>query len=358
MRYIKRFNGFLIKEAVGLAEPTLIYSDFILSETSDFFELFLDSNENKFEQKKIYDLSNTDIFLKKDWHLFPVLKMEVLYHFNKMPHDKFCKEFPVTAKDKLYTSTGACYNFSSRKSKDSSYIDKPVDDRSENTIYLKIEVGTLISHEFTNQENLLEKKDDILLELESTIIHELNHAYEGYQRIMSGSGQVSVDLTFALEVNRSKIRTEIFKEWSNNVGYYLYWAEKHEMNAMVQEAWPYVKRFDFSLLKTKCSSWIFASKMKNFSAKDFKYKMYNLINSYYPDALPDILLNRLKNGLANYLDIQREKSSMEFEDSPSLTGDMIRKMNIDKFLEFVQNRVNSSGEKIQRRILKLYSLKK
>lgn len=46
-------------------------------------------------------------------------------------------------------------------------------------------------------------------EIESVIIHELNHGYEGYKRMTSGSGQLSVDVTWALDFNRSRIKKEI-----------------------------------------------------------------------------------------------------------------------------------------------------
>jgi hypothetical protein len=357
MKHLKNIDGFLITEAVGLAEPTLIYSDFLLAETNDFFELFLDSTESKFEQKKLYDLSFTDMIHKKLWPMFPVVKMDVRYHFTRLTHEKFCKNYPATSKDKLYTCTGACYNLAPGKTKDMSYLTSPIDDRTEYGVYLKIEVGALLSESFEFQDDLETKKDEFLLELESTIIHELNHAYEGYQRMMSGSGQISTDLTFALEVNRSKIKKEIFKEWSDKIGFYLYWSEKHEMNAMVQESWPYVKRFEPSMLKFKSPSWMYAQQMRDFSAIEFQNKMYSMINKYYPDAVPEVFLSRLKNGLANYLDIQREKSVIEFENAPSLTGEKIRKMKVSEFLQFVQKRVNIAGEGIQRKILKLYSLK-
>jgi len=356
MRDIKEFNSFLIKEAVGLAEPSIIYSDFLLSEISDFIELFIDSNDKKFNQVKIYDIGETELIDNKLWPDYPVSKIKISYDFSRLTEEELIKKFPNTKQ--RYLTTGACYNLTQKESEESSYLLPAIDDRSENSIYLKMELGVILIDNFKSIENIQQQKEDLIVEIESTIIHELNHAYESYKRLIGGSGQYSTDLIYALDINRSRIKKEIFKEWSNDIGYFLYWSEKHEMNAMVQESWPYVKRYTPNEMMDKCPAWKYSKRMRNFSATDFKDKMVKLINLHYPEAIPEILLNRLKNGLANYLDIQRESSIIEFEDSPSLTGDKIRRMNIDQFLNFCQSRINSSGEKIQRKILKLYSVKK
>lgn len=354
MRYIKEFNNFLIKEAVGLAEPSIIYSDFLLSEITKFVDLFIESNDVKFNQKRIYDIGETDLINDKLWSDYPVIKIEVLYNFDLLSEEKFKNKYKRS--NKSYTTSGACYGLYD-KSDGGSYFLPAIDERSENTIYLKMDLGITLIDTFKYEEDFQNKREDLIIELESTIIHELNHAYESYKRTIAGYGQFSTDLTYAVDMNRSRIKKEIFKEWSDDIGYFLYWSEKHEMNAMVQDSWPYVKRYNPNEMMSKSPTWIFSDKMKNFSAVEFKDRMVKMINSYYPDAIPNILLSRLKNGLANYLDIQRDKSIIEFEDSPSLSGDKIRKMTVDQFLNFCQLRINSAGDKIQKRILKLYSLK-
>lgn len=352
MRHIKKFDTFLIKEAAGLAEATLLYSDFIMELAKKHLEKFLSTTDSTYKiVEEIYITEVDKIFKDDDWENFPISTVNISFNFNRKTDYKFIEEFPITSKLKNFTTTGFCSPIENTKTENSSYIDSPVDDRADETIYLNMEVGGIINESFNEIE-------DMLLELESTTLHELNHAYEFYRRLAGGSGQLSTDVTWSLEANRSRIKKEIFKFWSDKVGYYLYWAEKHEMNAMVQDSWPYVKRYNVEEMKSKCPTWSFTVRMINFDAIEFKKQISDLINSFYPDVDPEFILNRIKNGLANQLDQVRTKSVMHFEDAPSLKGEDIRRMSIDKFLLFAQNRVNNAGKKIQKKILKLYSLKK
>lgn len=352
MRYIKRFNGFLIKEAAGLAEPTLLYSDFIMELAQKHLDEFLNTTELTYKKVESIDITKVkNIFTTSSWVSLPVSTLNISFNFNRRTDEQFTKEFPVTSKIKNFTTTGFCSGIEKEKTEDSSYIEPSVDERTDHSIFLNMEIGCLINESFNEVE-------DLLLEMESATLHELNHGYENYRRMINGAGQLSTDVTWSLEANRSRIKKEIFKAWSDKIGYYIYWSEKHEMNAMVQDAWPYVKKYHVEELKSKCPTWTFAQRMIDFNSVDFKKQMSDLINSFYPDVNPEIILNRMKNGLANQLDQSRETSVIELVDAPSIKGIDIRKMSIDKFLQFVQDRVNSSGQRIQKKILKLYSLKK
>lgn len=344
MKHLINFNNYLLTEAFGLAEPTLPLSDLLIEDTEVIFTDFINSGANKLSLPEVYDLSASKILKDINWSKFPVIKLKVEYNFTKISSEEFRRKYPESSKHKNYVCNGFC------ETVDNKNLLPPIDFRTENTLNLSLGVGGIINEDFNETE-------DFLVETESTILHELNHAYEAYNRMIKGKGQFSVDLTWGLEVNRSRIKKEIFKEWSDRIGYYLYWSEQHEINAMVQEAWPYVKRYDVNEMKSKCSTWRAAQQMIEFNPVEFKEKMYKLINSYYPEANPEIILNRLKNGLANWLDIERENSSRRLEDAPSLSGQQIRNMNIDKFLSFAAKRINESGEKIQRNILRMYSKK-
>ena len=225
-----------------------------------------------------------------------------------------------------------------------------IDDRSDVTLHLVLEIGAIVS-------DVLNDREGLSLEIESSITHELNHGYEGWNRMRKGKGQVSTDVTWALDVNRSKIKKDIWKIWYDEIGYYIYWSELHEINAMTQDAYPYVKRYDIEEVKEKAPSWKFATKMKNFDANDFKQRMIDKILSTYPDADVDIMLRRIKNGFANQLIKNRENSINNKEDKPTLSGEAIKVMSVDKFLTFIQKRINRAGNRIQRNIIKLYSLK-
>ena len=354
MKYIKPYSDFSINEAVGLADATLIYSSFILNKTKFYFDKFLKSGDNKMEQNKSYDLSKREEIISSNlWSKYPVLRMNITFNFEKQSDVDFNERFPITSKSKGFTSTGACYNITDSRKRDMSYLLPSIDKRTEHTIFLKMEIGGIIRDDFNEEE-------DFLLEIESAIIHELNHAYEGYMRLIKGRGQVSIDLTLSTDINRSKVKNEIWKVWKDKIGYYLYTSERHELNAMVQEAFPYVKKYDPSEMRKKCPSWRTAEDMSKFNVVDFKKEITKMINKYYSGVYPEFIvsiLNRLKNGLANELGVNREESVDMLEDSPSLRGQEIYNMDIDKFLLYVQKRVNKAGEKLKRKINRLYSIK-
>jgi len=345
MKKIINFNNFLINEELrGLAMPTLILNDFLIEEAEILLNDFVSSGEYKFNLVKKYEIKKLDFFRSKDWPNFPIKNLSVKFFFNKFSDTEFSNKFRTASKKKNFTATGWCGNLESKS------IDYPIDKRTDHTIHLSLGIGANINEKFA-------EVDHLMIELESTILHELNHAYEAYNRWISGYGQVSTDVTWGLDVNRSKIKTEIFKFWLNSVGFYLYWAETHEINAMVQEAWPYVKRMDVKDMIEKCPTWDACQQMLNFNAVEFRKSIDDLILSIYPDINPEFILNRLKNGFANWLDLERKNSSRRYEDMPSLTGDKVRSLSFDKFLAVIENRVKIKGEKLRRGILKLYSIK-
>ena len=343
MKYLKSYQLF---EAHGVAEATLIYNQFLLDEFNKYCDIALETGEKDYSNSVNYSKEDLAQFIQTDvWPKYPISSMEVTYTLQTMTDEDWVKRFPTSKKK--YIGTGACYNIDEEGG---SSIKPAIDDRSDVTIHLKLEIGALISDVFDNREGLS-------LEIESSITHELNHGYEGWNRMKKGKGQVSTDVTWALDVNRSKIRKDIWKIWYDEIGYYVYWSELHEINAMTQDAYPYVKRYDIDEVKEKAPSWKFAKKMKEFDANDFKQRMTDKILSVYPDADVDIMLRRIKNGFANQLIKNRENSINNKEDKPTLSGESVKSMSVDKFLNFIQKRINRAGNRIQRNILKLYSLK-
>ena len=343
MKHLKSYQLF---EAHGVAESTLIYNQFLLDDFNKYCDIALKTGDKNYSHTQEYTQEDLSQFIQSDvWSKYPISSMEVTYTLKTMTDEDYIKRFPTSKKK--YIGTGACYNIDEEGG---SSIKPAIDDRSDVTIHLVLEIGAVISDALTD-------RDGLSLEVESSITHELNHGYEAWNRMKKGKGQVSTDVTWALDVNRSKIRKDIWKIWYDEIGYYVYWSELHEINAMTQDAYPYVKRYDIEELKEKSPSWIFATKMKKFDASDFKQRMIDKILSVYPDADVDIMLGRIKNGFANELIQRREQSISRKEDRPTLSGEVIKSMSIDKFLNFIQKRINRAGNRIQRNITKLYSLK-
>jgi len=344
MKHLKTYQLF---EAHGVAEATLVYNQFLLDEFNKYCDIALQSGEKDYSQIVEYTQEDLSQFIQSElWHLYPVSSMSVKYTLKTMDDEIYVKRFPKTGLVKKYIGTGACYNIDG----EGSLIQPAVNDKSDVTIHLKLEIGAIISDVFNDREGLS-------IEIESSITHELNHGYEGWDRMKKGKGQVSTDVTYALEPNRSKIRKDIWKIWYDEIGYYIYWSEPHEINAMTQDAYPYVKKYDIDELKEKTPSWKFSTRMIEFDAQTFKQKIVDKIISTYPDADADIMLRRMKNGFANEL-IKKRKDSIDYkQDKPTLSGEVIKSMSVDKFLNFIQKRINRAGSRIQRNILKIYSLK-
>jgi hypothetical protein len=354
MKYLKSYNNFTpINEALGIAEATLIYNDFLgIKFKEKFDDWYLKTTqkgglkkEKVSESFKVDDLG--ELIMENDWVKFPVSSINVTYEFEIITDIEFNKKFPKTAKHQGHVSYGACFNIMDKK-EGGSYIKEPIDDRTDSTIHLELELGTCIRESFSDEELLI-------VEVESLITHELNHAYENWNRFKKGAPNLSTDVTWAIDANRAKVKKLIFKEWYSKVGYFLYWSELHEMRAMVQEAWPYVKKYPFEKMKQVSPVWRNITDMENFRAEDFKEHMTKFILATYPDADPELMLKRIKSGVANQLIKSREESILEMEDSPSISGEDVHKMSVDQFLKFVEDRAKRAAEKMKSKIIKLYS---
>lgn len=348
MKYLKEFR---LYEAVGLARPSLIYVDLILEEFKTRFDKFLETDEIKRESfRSIFSENDLSSAIQhSDWYKMPVSSMNVEFIFHRMSNSKFKSLY---GEDKTHTTLGSCYPISAKPDR-LSFISKEINDIQ--SIHLKIDIGVILNEDFKDY-------DLLIVEIESTLLHELNHSYENIKRKENNKGDISVDLTYAFDVNRSKIKKEIWDVWSTGIGYYLYYSESHEVNAVVQEAWSYVKRYEFDEMIKKCPSWISADEMVKFKSSVFLENLTNKINSIYDGKVdPIILMNRLKNGLANEMINIREDSdqedSIQLVDKPSIIGKKIKDMSLDKFLKYIEKRINLSGQKIKKKILKLYSLK-
>lgn len=343
MRFIKPYRLF---ETAGVAEATLIYNQFLLDEFNKYCDIALESGDKDYSHTQEYIQEDLMQFIQSElWPKYPISSMTVTYSLKTMTDEDWLKRFPTSTK--RYVGTGACYNIGEEGG---SEVKPSIDDRSDITLHLVLEIGAIISESFNDREGLS-------VEIESAITHELNHGYEGWNRMKKDKGQVSTDVTYALDVNRAKIKKDIWKVWYDEIGFFVYWSEQHEINAMIQDAFPYVKRYDVDKLKDVCPSWRHSSKMIEFNAEVFKKKMTDKILSLYPNADVDMMLKRIKNGFANQLIKNREISIERKEDRPTLSGEAVRSMSVDKFLSFIEKRINRAGNKMRRGIIKLYSLK-
>lgn len=355
MKYLKSYKLYKVNEIVGIAEATTIYDDILLSEFNKHLDQFLSSKIKEKSYKKLLKKEDlVKIITNNNWPKFPVSEIEIEFKFEITPIEEFKKKYYRTIEYKNWVTYGACYNLEEYDPIDpATYLLPSVDDRADKTIHLRMEIGAELSSEFVDKEGLE-------VEIESCITHELNHAYEGWVRSKTSHGQVSVDLTYSLDVNRPNIKKELFKVWNDDINIMLYWSERHELNAMTQEAWPYVKKYDFNEMKKKCPVWKAAEQMIYFKTSEFKKEFIEKARSIYPDMSDyeiEFIFKSLKGGLSNHLNELRIKSEQKLEDKPSITGDKIKAMSLERFFKFAEKRINIAGQKLKNRIIKLYSLK-
>jgi hypothetical protein len=348
MNYLKSFQLF---EAYGVSEVTLTYNELITNKYRQILEQFLKEDSNlpdksrgrKYQKVVEFDIEQLKSCINRpDWPKFPVSKLTIEYSLETLSAQEFKEEY-TSSENKNWTTSGGCYDFA----EDGSKVVEPIDDRTKNSIHLKLEIGAVIGGELSAVD-----KEYLLLEVESSVAHELNHGLEMWMRISKQSSQLDTSVTWASDVNRAKVKSVIWNKWYKTVSLYLYWTEPQEIRAIIQEAWPYVKKYDFETMKVNSPSWKLSKRMIEFSSKKFKQEITALILQNYPNADIDFYLRRIKNGLANEL-----TETLESRTKPSITGNQIKNMTVDGFLDYLQMRTRDAGIRIQKKISKQYVLK-
>jgi hypothetical protein len=225
--------------------------------------------------------------------------------------------------------------------KDGSYL------KNDGTIHTRIKIGIEITDSYDDSEF-----ENLKMDLKSSILHELNHAYEGYRRKIKGYPPLQDAITMAADFNTENVPEEVWDYWWKELGYGIYYSELQEMNAMVHDSIPWTSKFPVEEMKIKNITWEKAQSMIKFNSEEFKNQMIDLISSN-TDEDPMSLMTKMKNGFADKIEqIASEKN----EKNPSINPNKIRKMTIDKFLNYIEKRINRRGEILRRKILKTYSL--
>lgn len=346
---LKKYQNFL--ESRGVATETTKYTDVILKLLKDKFKQFVSSGSDTHEEK---------LELTKDYFPFysesyPISEIELNINFDQMSDEAFEKRCPGThAQGKYFSTTGICYSVGE--------TDGSVK-LEDGSIRLKMGVGAIIDKEKipTISDSLIE---EINLEIESSITHELNHSYDAFNRDLKGEPGFGCALTWALDPNMANVPDSVWKIWWKELGYFLYWTEGHEINAMTQDAFPYIKKYDIEEMKGKTPTWDFIQRMKKFDPIEFKNRLTEEIKKTMSGQDPDEVLTKMKDGLADKLQelVDDEDATMEEYpelkySKPSISSKFIRKLNIDQFLDFCGKRIQKMSEKLRRRVLRHYSSK-
>lgn len=344
---IKRFDQFF--ESKGIALATLPISNIVCEEVFKYLSFAHRKNHTKYSLVHI----PRSVRSEKGWKSFPVSKVEVKTTLEWIDDEVYNSRYPITSEIKRYNSFGSCADYADASdpdyvaSSDTSILQK------DGTLYLRIEAGVYFSNNFNESE-----LEGLKMELESTILHELNHAYEGYQLFLKKldnsdfGGAIPTGITVTSDINVHNYPKEIWTYWSDEFTLLFYWADPHEVRAMVQEALPYVKKYSPSELESKSPSMRYCKYMLKFDKDKFLSGFSKVVKkSLGEDVDPLEVLKKIKNGFADEL----TNYNSEYNQVSSLSGTALKNMTIDQFLDYSEVRIHRAGEKIRKGILKLYT---
>jgi hypothetical protein len=361
---ICRFNEFTpLNEKMGVALPAVCYAEPIHNLTISEFSKFLDSDSKKSNLKFEITSDNFSdcISNKESYKKFPVVSILLNLFLIKISDDKFVKLYPDKAKNNIpHTVGGAAYKFGHKNWKEYSKKTESIIEDLDFGIIIKLDVGITIPESYGKISDDITLSDDI----NETIWHELNHLYEYYGRLLSQKNiplykrAPRLSITFSDE-NKWGIPKEIFKTWSNFV-FYFYLSEPYEISAQVQEASYFVMKYGFDKL-FETTAWKYANDMSNFNSDDFIDKLESDIDEYismnpeektalYSGVLSKPLKERLKS---MWLSVYKKELALNKEES-KIDIDRLEKNDCDYFIRYMSRRVNRGGNKLKRKLTKLY----
>ena len=361
---ICRFNEFTpLNEKMGVALPAICYAEPIHNLTISEFSKFIDSDSKKSNLK--FDITS-DSFSNcisniENYKKFPVVSISLDLYFDKISDGKFTSQYTRSSKNnKPHAVGGAATSFGHKNWKEYSRKTESIIEELDFGIIIKLDVYITIPESYGKISDDITLSDDI----NETIWHELNHLYEYYGRLLSQKNiplykrAPRLSITFSDE-NKWGIPKEIFKTWSNFV-FYFYLSEPYEISAQVQEASYFVIKYGFDKL-FETTAWKYANDMSNFNSDDFIDKLESDIDDYisnkpeektalYSGVLSKPLKERLKSmWLSNY----RKELALRKEE-PMIDIDKLEKNDCDYFIRYMSRRVNKGGNKLKRKLAKLY----
>jgi hypothetical protein len=331
VKFIKPFN---ITESLGISKPSIILADFLSNRVyQDFTDFFpLDKKriniEDSIKWKTIKDnLSSSDL---KIWIGFPIVEFLLKIRFQK--------DVRFADKKSRYSVGGEFFRFSKSGSDRFSFISGDGDPSIRINMGISIEIAKSFS------ENDF---DDLYTHINSTILHELNHAYEYFKRNHAPDQSLGVASVTLKNPDNSSISDQLFEEWENFT-YLLYYSDPVEVNAMSQESLGHLD--DANGVPSRIPAWDWAEKMVQFSAKRSIEKLLSLADGDKSklDLLKDSFNKRLKVVINADKGYKWPAKSVE-------NFKKIEKLNWIQLIKSSEDRIHSSGKRLKRNIIRLFS---
>ena len=302
------------------------------------------------------NLSNDVVKISIPWANFKIAFQGKAEDFIKFPLEKVDMRVTLRRVKKLdfrgkYTVTGLAQNISQKEdSPDESFLAlanpdavRDLPGEIEKTITGRLEFSIRVSNVFEGP-----VVDNLYRELRATISHELAHLHEFYQRHIKGRGGQTFSLSWAGAKNYNIPKT-IWKFWYR-FHYLVYISEPYEQNAVVQEAYEYVKSMSLDEFK-RTTIWEGTQKMKNFSWEAHYRTILDAIDEVSPH-LKDSILTRLKNWFVkDYKQLEtKETNTKLYKDIESI-------QDVPSLMKLFERRINQAGRDMERKLLRLFSLK-
>ena len=271
---------------------------------------------------------------------FPVQKINLKLVFNSRK---------IKMVGSSFTTGGLFYPFSTSRCSESSLITKRFNGSLGEKIISglsnisELSMGVEINIDFNKW--IDDDMDKMWVDIMSSIMHELNHAYEFYCRY-NNKTQKHIGMALCWTNIDDGYITKKVRNKFNAFIYLLYYSLSYEMNAKVQELYPYVLKYDYLDLKN-LSSYKQVISLTKFDAKLFYDELVLLIPMRHRKYVLKRILTRFKE---SYL-----LSCNELKEIPN--NSLFYQNNVLSLLQHHEKRLNKSGEIMKRKILKLYSLK-
>lgn len=379
MRFFNFDQFKLNEEKHGVSFASIIFSELLEKRAMEKFLDFLESNENSLtvqDNIKWWRLQN---FIKNQpqevkeniWKLypeFPVVGFELQLVFKKMTPKSFDSRYERSTNSNFgapLAGGGFASSFGHKNWKNYSKIVEPIRKIADVGLIIQLGVELDIDKVNFNLSNPEHKRelDEIV---GSTIYHELNHCFEHYKRVTRVTKRDEIrkpvydrsfntSITYA-ENNRWKFAKPIWKIWSDKFLYYTYISEKHELNAIVQEMYYYVKKYPEKDL-TSFRIWKIADKMEKFDSVEFYSELINEIKKH---NWKDISGNFYLSGLRDAEQIADKLKEMwvsvykreveEQKATPMVSFSVLEKMSCMEFIVYWQKRFNDNGKYLKRKI--------
>lgn len=363
---IFNFKQFVLNEAHGLSKSSIMFIDVLEKKTYYKFTDFLESSESILDEKVEIKYRDLARFIDKNLYPdFPVVGFELILEFKKMTPTRFkgMYDYPNHVAIGGYAS-----GFGNKNWKNYSKIVKPARKIADVGLIIQLSVGVDIdkrNFDINNPEN----KEELVDGINSTLYHELNHCYEHYKRTMRASKRgeyrkpiydrsFNTALTYA-ENNKWKFPKIIWYKWTSDFLTYIYFSERQEMNANIQEINYFIDKYpnkdltEFKIYKT-------ANKMKYFNSDEFYNSLIETISSHYnwKDMGNSLLVgckdeHEVADKLKDMWVSVYEKEVKEQKGKSIIPINTFKKMTCKQFVEYWGRQFNENGRYLMNKIGKI-----